>query len=592
MNNKIIECRNKDASLLYPENYIEGQWTTKLQEKVILEDGDSILINSSFIDTEASSNQKINIENDLELTLHAIKYNIFNRGTKNASTSYFVKDGDDFDDKLDFEPYFLTNDIVGDTTNLRNLATVTGHLDGGSADTRIWGGATITIQYTDAKGNLRTTARQTATANWNGGNPPATKSVTSGIGLIFDVTKPISIISPTAKQMRDDNAERISFDAYQPVETGTLQMDEQAQKVLLPAGNYNPNEICSTINRQLQKNYGLQNASGAQGNNLIPVTSAFLTETSNYGDDVPQKPLVKDDGSYIIYTYDPADPTSAGNNLWCGASNMELAFNDAQSVFLWNYIHTPFYYTGGTEEAVEAVGITVFDKTDGTPRRALTNKSGGICFTHLNAVEVSSGLEVPFWNDTLGFDDSLLVSYQYKDIPAELGIVGQLPYITSGKLVDGVNITGNFNGLDTLIQKNNNFFLVPPLTDSNSSFYATSENTIPINAPNSALNAVYAFGYYLIEVNSKFLGDFLTPDNNHRNIKSIVSRYYEQNSYTSGSSGAVYTHKGAPLILESFGIRILESDKTLATNIGIDNTVFLEIVKGNQQPQPEFKKKN
>ena len=66
---------------------------------------------------------------------------------------------------------------------------------------------------------------------------------------------------------------------------------------------------------------------------------------------------------------------------------------------------------------------------------------------------------------------------------------------------------------------------------------------------------------------------------------AIVSRYYELNSFTSGSSAdsLVYTHESEePITLSSFGIRILKPSKEIADNLGKQTTVFLEIIRGQQ----------
>jgi len=59
----------------------------------------------------------------------------------------------------------------------------------------------------------------------------------------------------------------------------------------------------------------------------------------------------------------------------------------------------------------------------------------------------------------------------------------------------------------------------------------------------------------------------------------IVSRYYELNSFTSGTSAdsLIYTHHGLPLTLSSFQVRIMNDKKTIAENLGENSVVFLQI---------------
>tara|TARA_R110000796_G_scaffold2298_2_gene9119 strand:- start:2083 stop:3885 length:1803 start_codon:yes stop_codon:yes gene_type:complete len=598
MNNKIIECRNALANE-FSSNYTEGQWTTKIQEKIVIEEGDSILVSQSFIDTEASSNQKINIEDDLTLSFSCIKYNMFIRGTPPPSTSYYVPDGLDLDDKIDFDHYFIGTTIGSSVSpHIKKIVTAKSELENASSETGLWGGATIQIKFVapndyDAskpvsEQKFTTITKPTAEANFNRGNHPSYTTATSGMGFLYDERggEPV-IISPSAQELRSKYSERIFFNPSVAVDEETIHILEETQTMTLKAGNYAPDEICSAINRALQTNFGLEtpaNNANVQNVDIIPVTSIFLTETSSYGSR-DSRPLVKWDASAVIYPYNPLTPATTQNNLWCGASNIELAWNEAQQVFSWNYLHFPFYYSsaGGGNDAVESVGITIYDKVDGTPVRGLTNKNGGICFTGLHSVNTKTGETTDFFYDQLGFDrNNLCVTYDYVDMPTEAGSIGSVAKVRV-EPKDGINTTGGYIGLDSTVKKSNDYFKLPNLANASDSFFSTSQDTVPINAITSAINEVYAFGYYLIEVNSKFLGEFITPDNNYRSIKSIVSRYYEQNSYTSGTQGTIYTHSGNPLYLDSFDIRILQSDKKVASNIGMDNTVFLEIVKGQQK---------
>ena len=66
---------------------------------------------------------------------------------------------------------------------------------------------------------------------------------------------------------------------------------------------------------------------------------------------------------------------------------------------------------------------------------------------------------------------------------------------------------------------------------------------------------------------------------------AIVSRYYELNSFTSGTEGdsLVYTHEGEPITLSSFGVRIMTPQKVVADNLGANTAVFLEIVRNSQK---------
>ena len=74
--NYIIECKNKDN--LQPTNP-NGVYNTLIQEKVTLEEGDTIVMKSAFIDTEAQAEQKVIIGEPITATLTHINYIIWNK---------------------------------------------------------------------------------------------------------------------------------------------------------------------------------------------------------------------------------------------------------------------------------------------------------------------------------------------------------------------------------------------------------------------------------------------------------------------------------------------------------------------------------
>ena len=75
--------------------------------------------------------------------------------------------------------------------------------------------------------------------------------------------------------------------------------------------------------------------------------------------------------------------------------------------------------------------------------------------------------------------------------------------------------------------------------------------------------------------------NFIGSDYYSSSISGIVSRYYSVDSYTSGSSDAAipYVHRGAPMMLTSLRVRILDPSNYDAASIGEDNTVFVEVIK-------------
>jgi hypothetical protein len=84
-------------------------------------------------------------------------------------------------------------------------------------------------------------------------------------------------------------------------------------------------------------------------------------------------------------------------------------------------------------------------------------------------------------------------------------------------------------------------------------------------------------------VNNSYIGSTF-----YRNINGIISKYYAYGSYAFAESDAAiqYIHSGAPIQLKSVHVRLLKSNKKLDVNLGDDNTVILQVIKGSQGLPP------
>ena len=63
MSSTIIELRNKESDSVIQN----GDWTTTLNENILLADGDQIVIKDSYIDTQQTSSSRILIPEDLNV---------------------------------------------------------------------------------------------------------------------------------------------------------------------------------------------------------------------------------------------------------------------------------------------------------------------------------------------------------------------------------------------------------------------------------------------------------------------------------------------------------------------------------------------
>lgn len=432
-----------------------------------------------------------------------------------------------------------------------------------------------------------------------------------------------NIAFPTfdSKTLPVPRSDFLSNEAYYPV--------QYRKEVTITGGPevaYDPTELAKEINRQFTK-IDTTNISSDDltGNNLFlqsfgkdatPENQAqnnYWIEITNDG--TSKYPL--HDG---IYGYHYNNNVNAANDVaarWGGASQVELDYNPTTKRFGFSYLHFPFYDAGSI-----GVGLKTATPTAVTSDRIYPiTKNGGIILRNLTARKASNGELVPnWWQQTLGFGTQvpigpdgaldytlapLVPEYTQADKKSdgtEIKINGQsavVPIFPNG-VFEGVNLTGGFQGLDTVVQKGDSkdpqssdvFYRPPtfPLPNGNTFIFSTSDDTVECEATRSLFNGQNQLnsGYFLVEVKAEFQNQFLTPDTNRGNVAAIVSRYYQLDSYTSAEAGSsvIYKHSGAPQLLNSFNCRILDPNGNLATGIGSDNSIFLEIIRAPKPMMP------
>ena len=89
--------------------------------------------------------------------------------------------------------------------------------------------------------------------------------------------------------------------------------------------------------------------------------------------------------------------------------------------------------------------------------------------------------------------------------------------------------------------------------------------------------------YYLIKIEGLPRQDLVNMPS--QNIQAIISKYYSAVSFLimEGSSGSMsYRHIGEPFYLSDLKVMITEPDGTRPENLGTNNTVFLEIIRENE----------
>jgi len=726
----IVECRNLDfinsASLTQGLNPRDnGDWETIIQDKVVIEDGDNILLKNVFIDTKATTSDKIVIP-DLSLKFSFMRYvmnwvgakntvsggppaNLIKVDEVNSAIIPYNKTDNAVIANNDAELYVSCTKEAMNNSELRYLHSV--QFKNPVGGTIVPDEFNFIFVFVDSAGVTQKKPVQVNTDNANttilidatfdqsklptgmpqpgisgGGSPDLnphqpcgifnaktypngtepeykTNELFGGALAFFEYgglndnpfsgggsfvpsgMKILYIVIPNSIQNNGIVTVGV-LDQFKPV--------VDSKSVFIKGGNYDPEELCQTINRKMNETTNIgglydpdatpanqQDPTG--GNNLLLEVGGIANKNPTLNNFVPLQfnasTAQNDDLNLYGFTYN-AEGTQAATEPglnFLGTNQVALGFDKNTQQFFFEYLHMPLF--SGQNEVVGYIGENpnfpnaVDNANPPDPAKQgkvdlkAVTKNSGLLLTNLEAFRTEDGVATTdtfdFWRGQLGFDldkfkrdangritseinnNCCLVTTRQIQAAAgkKLQICGEpamLPVSTT-PLVDGINMAGGFFGLYNAVDATKSLFMnfAPIETSTFPASFKAAEitDTNPIYSKNSilALSSKTTFGYFLVEINSHFQNTLITTENTKDNVVGIVSRYYEADSFTSGGSEAsvIYTHKGQPTLLSSFKCKILDPEKALAKNIGPDNTIFLEVVKNPQvdEKNKDIKKK-
>jgi len=388
-----------------------------------------------------------------------------------------------------------------------------------------------------------------------------------------------------------------------PIAQGSVNLEPYLQEMsfILPEGRYTPGEISNIItdNLSLLNQEPTAPLVNDPGNSSFPVINPFLTtirQINHLANELPGNPYtiwfvplsVKGAPSvptdYAIQ-YDIASLTA--NNpqpydIFVGAEQVALSFDPVLKKLNFDILHFPMYvgWSGGnTNDAQPGIAFNA----NGGP----VNTYGGAIFTGMKPES--------FWSKQLGFPNVIL-DWNSQSTPFNTGLAnggsGEDIYPVTATPVVGQNITDVFDGLDTIVPHNDKFMIPNTVTPIQQSL------TRPIIANRQFDTALNDEGYFLIEIGFKFpqqlVGGQMTNNTNGtmNNIQAIVGKYYtSDNNFVQdqGQGSITYEHYGEPQLLTDLSVRILNPDgsEPSSTDIGVKNSIFLEIVKTLQIQQAQ-----
>ena len=470
MLNTTIQLRQKDVGASVVSN---GDWDNQLSAPITIEPGDRVELSNAFVDTTDYSNQQIILNEDLDIELNICKtWNNWNFVLQDLpdypNTNEYVgaaqKQMGGFGAQGSATPADLTQELVdneeyimcryfGDTTGYKQLDSL--NFSQVTPNTE-WGG--FSFEFTATTKNINTITinipKQSSSVGSVSIVPPSIEFLESdGIKIIAiyenvpparPVSVPISIFNTSYDGITDS-----------AITTPRLVPATTAINITIPAGRYNPNDLCSDINKQVVSATNNKTAPGEGGYNVGAlavnnkgILSYVVNENFQWQGTSTAAQDPKDGQAVMVRASsfsdkkpngDPAYPPTpdvhqilgfdAANGvlgvvgaMMLGTNQFELEYDESTNRFAFNYLHFPVYSTPskpivnvsavgqGAGEQVITTGLTRNTDLGDSPTTDGTLK----WITKFSGIGIMSASPSWFWSGQLGFNlDTLLINYRY-----------------------------------------------------------------------------------------------------------------------------------------------------------------------------------
>lgn len=276
---------------------------------------------------------------------------------------------------------------------------------------------------------------------------------------------------------------------------------------------------------------------------------------------------VNDDTSYYEMTLIGEPPLTSDTSYkytdeyWIGASEVDLEFN---TTFSWKFLHTPEYDTD-TSPPQPAVSII----KDNTNNWRTIDRVSGIAVTKLSPPDI--------WA-RMGFDLTKVLCQAVNPATGALVNITNSTPNTYPIDLDSFNAstTRSYLGLNALLNAGSRAVPTANITQA-------TTLTVPITASNYKVDT--GAGHFIIRINAGYDQNMIT-NAGILQAAAIVSKQFNSNDIVTGGidSGIPYIHSGEPISLSRFEVEILDGlTMELATSLGENNTVYMQIQKA--QPQ-------
>jgi len=610
----LIELREDDSIKSTSEK--NGEYTIHLQEPLTIKEGESIQLKSGFVDSVAENSGQVFVseeEKAVEFDFFVYQSQIDMLGkVKNGQYSANYG-GVDFNDT---KPYLLCNKIASGQTVTRVdelIFTFGTKFHGGSGN--LQGGIDFHIKYESVESTDAVPVFRSFTANIPAivqpvVNPTVNFSISStkpdGNGKIL---LPLNIRQGKSMFHNPDQStkdlEKMGVTSALKQSTTDLQNQDTLQpflynvKINLESGFYDPSQLAKIMTDKMQAvgasattdNPTFTQAKPSSNNFLRTIQEAY-TDFGLSAGTATQKDdglfLVKaDDGGVVLQIPSTANYPSGSSNPVAsapisyifGCSEPAIEFDDELKRFKF-LLHTPLFSSSNTlvVKAVETnslVPSNEFRYCGSAGGAILNNVSPHSLFQKLGF------LNQPDQQTAQQFSDNLLCTLTQVN-HSSLGGFTNLTTFKIQNLEMSKNLTSAYTSV-AITYPVDGTFTPPAIVDEVQNKEGSSVITLePILAQNSISNVQLQNPYFLIEI-SGFDNKLKGVNNTFTNIMSIVSRFQSIDNYTSfyneGNPSIPYIHKGNPIQLNNFKIRILNPNKEVSDNLGSSNSIYLEHIK-------------
>ncbi len=569
--NKFYQLRNLSAEVKNDN----GDFTQKLKEPIALEEGDQIIMNKAILDTRSVDSGKIVLEND---TTFQIKFNYYKRFNNLGGVNQFGTTAITTAD-IDCDPYVFCRVITHTTTIYRLLTIVVDDRGQTSPKNDRF---ILDVNYTAPDGTDKTAHIEMNRGGygWNSAQNLDIVAINNGSGDF--PTQVYRITQKTKDFLNSINADPNTYDPKTSEDPSTQSCVPQTftHQAVISAGAYDPDDIAERISR---------------GMTLLEVADTFTGFPTN-----PSNPLLNNtseptytslsDKIWINMYNDPqathplnhfkyeSDASPSLQAYFIGTSQFALEFDEETQRFKFSFLHFPLYKSGASDIVSKFVGVF-----GSSTQARLCSAEGGILLQSVASIDSKTGDDTKLWETAFGFNLHTLCPTPRSVDNVELTAL--VPrYVETNSI--GNYFTQGDSNIDVGVIKANNIAVQPVV-----GLESIISQTEPIFAKSNFGQVNLTSGYFMIEINGLYNDGLITNTDLKNHIFGIVGRYFQNENYTTGteSDALIYQHKGATQYLNSFAIRVLNSNFELAQGLGDDNTIIIQHIKETPIPEKEIK---